>query len=85
LIISIEPVYGRTLRRGKHRLLLWPGIEADGNVDSSTPSKMEVQDEMGRLEKARRALSLLSPHLPSYSWSKSMSGETYPSPIGWTK
>ncbi|XP_006459287.1 hypothetical protein AGABI2DRAFT_218336 [Agaricus bisporus var. bisporus H97] len=40
-----------TLRRGKHRLLLWPGIEADGSVDSTTPSKMEVQDEMGRLEK----------------------------------
>ncbi|KAJ8078600.1 Phosphatidylinositol (PI) 3-kinase [Marasmius tenuissimus] len=41
----------RTLRRGKHRLLLWPGIEADGSVDSTTPSKLEVRDEMGRLEK----------------------------------
>ncbi|KAL0579966.1 Phosphatidylinositol (PI) 3-kinase [Marasmius crinis-equi] len=40
-----------TLRRGKHRLLLWPGIEADGSVDSTTPSKLEVRDEMGRLEK----------------------------------
>ncbi|KAF9453475.1 atypical/PIKK/PI3K protein kinase [Macrolepiota fuliginosa MF-IS2] len=40
-----------TLRRGKHRLLLWPGVEADGGVDTTTPSKMEVQDEMGRLEK----------------------------------
>lgn len=42
----------RTLRRGKHRLLLWPGIEADGCVDSATPSKIPgATDEMGRLEK----------------------------------
>ncbi|KAL9714216.1 Phosphatidylinositol (PI) 3-kinase [Leucoagaricus gongylophorus] len=40
-----------TLRRGKHRLLLWPDVEADGSVETTTPSKMEVQDEMGRLEK----------------------------------
>ncbi|KAF9264846.1 phosphatidylinositol 3-kinase [Marasmius fiardii PR-910] len=40
-----------TLRRGKHRLLLWPGIEADGSVESTTPSKLGVRDEMGRLEK----------------------------------
>ncbi|KAL0954695.1 hypothetical protein HGRIS_003644 [Hohenbuehelia grisea] len=40
-----------TLRRGKHRLWLWPGVEADGSVESSTPSKLVVRDEMGRLEK----------------------------------
>ncbi|PPQ99151.1 hypothetical protein CVT24_009341 [Panaeolus cyanescens] len=40
-----------TLRRGKHRLLLWPGVEADGSLDTSTPSKLAAQDEMGRLEK----------------------------------
>ncbi|KAF9000637.1 atypical/PIKK/PI3K protein kinase [Cyathus striatus] len=40
-----------TLRRGKHRLFLWPGIEADGSLETSTPSKLETQDEMGRLEK----------------------------------
>ncbi|KAL1751342.1 kinase-like domain-containing protein [Schizophyllum commune] len=40
-----------TLRRGKHRLLLWPNIEADGSVESTTPSKLPVRDEMGRLEK----------------------------------
>ncbi|KAG6840119.1 hypothetical protein C0991_008879 [Blastosporella zonata] len=40
-----------TLRRGKHRLLLWPGIEADGSIDTTTPSKLETRDEMGRLEK----------------------------------
>ncbi|KAF5367144.1 hypothetical protein D9758_004029 [Tetrapyrgos nigripes] len=39
-----------TLRRGKHRLLLWPGIEADGSNESTTPSKLGVRDEMGRLE-----------------------------------
>ncbi|KZP27427.1 atypical/PIKK/PI3K protein kinase [Athelia psychrophila] len=40
-----------TLRRGKHRLLLWPGQEADGSMESTTPSKMGSRDEMGRLEK----------------------------------
>ncbi|KIO18071.1 hypothetical protein M407DRAFT_226452 [Tulasnella calospora MUT 4182] len=41
-----------TLRRGKHRLLLWPGQEADGSMDTRTPSKIGgVKDEMGRLEK----------------------------------
>ncbi|KAF8968035.1 kinase-like domain-containing protein [Flammula alnicola] len=40
-----------TLRRGKHRLLLWPGVEADGSVETTTPSKLVTQDEMGRLEK----------------------------------
>ncbi|KAG5636082.1 hypothetical protein H0H81_009158 [Sphagnurus paluster] len=42
---------GTTLRRGKHRLLLWPGVEADGSVETTTPSKLEARDEMGRLEK----------------------------------
>ncbi|KAG6809881.1 hypothetical protein H0H92_014299 [Tricholoma furcatifolium] len=40
-----------TLRRGKHRLLLWPGVEADGSIETTTPSKLETRDEMGRLEK----------------------------------
>ncbi|GJE85603.1 atypical/PIKK/PI3K protein kinase [Phanerochaete sordida] len=40
-----------SLRRGKHRLYLWPGREADGANESSTPSKMGTRDEMGRLEK----------------------------------
>ncbi|KAH7106460.1 phosphatidylinositol 3-kinase [Auriculariales sp. MPI-PUGE-AT-0066] len=57
---TAEPVGGTTfrlfgkkmtLRRGKHRLLLWESQEADGSVNSSTPSKQEVRDEMGRLEK----------------------------------
>ena len=39
------------LKRGKHRALLWPGREADGSADSSTPSKTRTRDEMGRLEK----------------------------------
>ena len=42
---------GRTLRRGKHRLFLWVGREADGSDDSTTPSKLGTRDEMGRLEK----------------------------------
>ncbi|KAH7884554.1 putative atypical/PIKK/PI3K protein kinase [Phlebopus sp. FC_14] len=40
-----------TLRRGKHRLLLWAGQEADGSMDTKTPSKLGTRDEMGRLEK----------------------------------
>lgn len=40
-----------TLRRGKHRLFLWRGQEADGSVDTHTPSKTGAKDEMGRLEK----------------------------------
>ncbi|KDQ59030.1 hypothetical protein JAAARDRAFT_33751 [Jaapia argillacea MUCL 33604] len=51
-------VFGKkwTLRRGKHRLHLWPGVEADPSLDTTTPSKLSEagsggRDEMGRLEK----------------------------------
>ena len=47
----------RTLRRGKHRLLLWPGQEADGSIETRTPSKVGIKDEMGRLEKVSRVVS----------------------------
>ncbi|KAF9814425.1 hypothetical protein IEO21_05089 [Rhodonia placenta] len=40
-----------SLRRGKHRLLLWPDREADGSIETTTPSKVDTKDEMGRLEK----------------------------------
>ncbi|KAI5477975.1 phosphoinositide 3-kinase [Pseudohyphozyma bogoriensis] len=42
-----------TLKKGKQRLYLWKGIEADGGVESETPSKVGLgeRDEMGRLEK----------------------------------
>ena len=57
-MVRSEPIRGlwphaiyRTLRRGKHRLLLWQGQEADGSVDTKTPSKVGLHDEMGRLEK----------------------------------
>ncbi|KAH9902568.1 atypical/PIKK/PI3K protein kinase [Cubamyces lactineus] len=40
-----------TLRRGKHRMILWPDREADGANESTTPSKIGTRDEMGRLEK----------------------------------
>ncbi|PSS34047.1 hypothetical protein PHLCEN_2v1951 [Hermanssonia centrifuga] len=57
---SAVPVGGSTfrlfgkkwsLRRGKHRLLLWTDCEADGSNETTTPSKMGNRDEMGRLEK----------------------------------
>lgn len=31
--------------------MLWPGVEADGSLETTTPSKLVTQDEMGRLEK----------------------------------
>lgn len=31
--------------------MLWPDREADGSIDTTTPSKIGVRDEMGRLEK----------------------------------
>lgn len=40
-----------TLKKGKQRLFLWKGKEADGGVESETPSKIGLKDEMGRLEK----------------------------------
>ncbi|KAH9945474.1 atypical/PIKK/PI3K protein kinase [Epithele typhae] len=40
-----------TLRRGKHRMILWPDREADGANETTTPSKMGTRDEKGRLEK----------------------------------
>ena len=44
----------RTLRRGKHRMILWPDREADGTNETTTPSKIVgTRDEKGRLEKVR--------------------------------
>lgn len=40
-------------------MLLWPGREADGSVESTTPSKMGTRDEMGRLEKVRPMFTVL--------------------------
>ncbi|RIB03510.1 atypical PIKK PI3K protein kinase [Gigaspora rosea] len=40
-----------TLRRGKHKLYLWPDVEADGYERTSTPSKVGDKNEMDRLEK----------------------------------
>ncbi|RHZ89967.1 hypothetical protein Glove_9g253 [Diversispora epigaea] len=40
-----------TLRKGKHKCYLWPGVEADGRENSITPSKVGNKSEMDRLEK----------------------------------
>jgi phosphatidylinositol 3-kinase len=40
-----------TLKKGKQRLFLWKGKEADGSAETETPSKIGLKDEMGRLEK----------------------------------
>ncbi|KAJ2914075.1 hypothetical protein MD484_g6343, partial [Candolleomyces efflorescens] len=59
------------LRRGKHRLLLWPGVEADGSLETSTPSKLVAQDEMGRLEKLVKKYE--RGDLPKNEWLDKMS------------
>ncbi|KAJ3023312.1 Phosphatidylinositol (PI) 3-kinase [Thoreauomyces humboldtii] len=43
-----------TLRKGKHKMFVWPWQEADGLDRSSTPSKVESASEMDRLEKLMR-------------------------------
>ncbi|SJX60500.1 related to phosphatidylinositol 3-kinase [Sporisorium reilianum f. sp. reilianum] len=41
-----------TLKSAQHRLFVWKGVKADGDIESATPSKVgEMKDEMGRLEK----------------------------------
>ncbi|KAI7891262.1 kinase-like domain-containing protein [Mucor mucedo] len=42
-----------TLRKGKHKLYLWPDCEADGNHETTTPSKLKHNDDndMNKLEK----------------------------------
>lgn len=59
------------LRRGKHRLVLWPGVEADGSLETSTPSKLATQDEMGRLEKLVKKYE--RGDLPKNDWLDKMS------------
>ena len=34
-------------------MFLWPDKEADGSLETTTPSKSEARDEMGRLEKVK--------------------------------
>ncbi len=46
-------------------MILWPDREADGANETTTPSKIGVRDEVGRLEKVRlrmvnRDLDLIS-------------------------
>ena len=72
----------RTPRRGKHRLFLWAGRELDGSDDSTTPSKLDARDEMGRLGKVcEHTLVIVTVLTAPGSLSRSMSVETYPSPI----
>lgn len=42
-----------TLRKGKHKLHVWPDCEADGNHDTTTPSKLKdhQENDMDKLEK----------------------------------
>ncbi|KAI7867738.1 phosphatidylinositol 3-kinase, partial [Spinellus fusiger] len=47
------PLFGKhfTLRKGKHKLYLWPGREADGSPETATPSKVSQTNDMDKLEK----------------------------------
>lgn len=40
-----------TLKKGKQRLFIHPGLIGDGSIAATTPSKIGLKDEMGRLEK----------------------------------
>lgn len=53
-----------TLKKASHRLYLWPGLEGDGNLETSTPSKVandpnRKRDEMARLEKVGTGRDLI--------------------------
>jgi phosphatidylinositol 3-kinase len=39
------------MRKGKHKLYVWPGVEADGKNETATPSELKENNEMDRLEK----------------------------------
>jgi phosphatidylinositol 3-kinase len=41
------------LKKGRQKCKLWIGVEADGLSDTTTPSPVESNDEMDRLEKVR--------------------------------
>ncbi|OZJ02698.1 hypothetical protein BZG36_04601 [Bifiguratus adelaidae] len=41
-----------TLKQGKHKLYIWRDREADGGLNTTTPSKLPSHGEMDRLEKA---------------------------------
>ncbi|KAI8822578.1 kinase-like domain-containing protein [Fimicolochytrium jonesii] len=43
-----------TLRKGKHKLYMWPWTEADGQDASSTPSDAVHEGDMDRIEKLMR-------------------------------
>jgi hypothetical protein len=49
-----------SLRKGRQRLFLHPGLEADGRIDSSTMGNVPDPDEMDRLEKVRSVWGDLS-------------------------
>ncbi|RKO89018.1 phosphoinositide 3-kinase family, accessory domain-containing protein, partial [Blyttiomyces helicus] len=53
---STFPLFGKndTLKKGSHKLFVWPWQEADGQVHTSTPSKINGTSEMDRLEKLMR-------------------------------
>lgn len=42
----------RELKQGKHKLYIWPSREADGNHESSTKSRIFINDEWTKIEKA---------------------------------
>jgi Phosphoinositide 3-kinase C2 len=39
------------MRKGKHKLYVWPDVEADGKNETSTPSKLKTTSELDRLER----------------------------------
>lgn len=41
----------RALRKGKQKLIVWPNVQGDGSLESTTPGKTKAQSELDRIEK----------------------------------
>ncbi|KAI8618326.1 kinase-like domain-containing protein [Chytriomyces sp. MP71] len=54
------------LRKGKHKLRVWMGVEADGAIDTVTPSDITDFNEMDRLERLVRKFELGD--IPRVDW-----------------
>ncbi|KAJ3073785.1 Phosphatidylinositol (PI) 3-kinase [Podochytrium sp. JEL0797] len=55
-----------TVKKGKHKLMLWPGKEADASLDSSTPSAFVDSNETDRLERLMQKFDLGD--IPRVEW-----------------
>lgn len=55
-----------TIKKGKQKCKIWPGVEADGLNDTQTPSPVDTNNEMDRLEKLVKKQEL--GEIPTLDW-----------------